>query len=382
MKRNVIETPFTFGRIASDNNFANRESEILKLVTNFISGINTVLISPRRWGKSSLVKKSAENVSKKNKDIRFVFIDLYNIRNEEEFYKIFSREVLRSSTKKTDELLANAKKFMGKLIPQLTFSTDPNSEINISFDWETVKKEPDDILDLPENISKQKNIKFIICIDEFQNISAFDDALSIQKKLRSHWQKHKLTSYCLYGSKRHMLMDVFTSPSMPFYKFGDIIFLQKIEKKHLEKFIIKRFKDTKKNISKSAADLVVDIAECHPYYVQQLAQLSWLRTKKSCNEEIVKIAHESLILQLDFLFQSISDDLSSTQLNFLKAVIIGIEQLSSKQTLDEFNLGTSANVLRIKKSLENKEIIDLFGNTITILDPMYKYWLKNYYFKI
>lgn len=377
-----METPFTFGRIASDNNFANRESEILNLATNFISGINTVLISPRRWGKSSLVKKSAENVTKKNKNIRFVFIDLYNIRNEEEFYKIFSREVLRSSSNKTDELLANAKNFMGKLMPQLSFSPDPNSEINISFEWDAVKKEPDDILDLPENISKQKNIKFIICIDEFQNISVFKDAIAIQKKLRSHWQNHKLTSYCLYGSKRHMLMEVFSSPSMPFYKFGDIIFLQKIEKKHLEKFIIKRFNDTKKDISKSAASLVVDIAECHPYYVQQLAQLSWLRTKKSCDEEIVKIAHESLILQLDFLFQTISDNLSSTQLSFLKAVIIGIEQLSSKQTLNEFNLGTSANVLRIKKSLENKEVIDLFGGTITILDPMYKYWLKNYYFKI
>jgi len=169
---------------------------------------------------------------------------------------------------------------------------------------------------------------------------------------------------------------------MPFYKFGDILFLQKIEKTALRKFVIKRFKDTGKKIDKSLAEMIIDMAECHPYYVQQLSQLIWLRTSIECTKEIVLDAHESLILQLDYLFQKITDDLSNTQVNFLKALIYGETHLSSKDVIEKYNLGTSANVSRIKSSLENKEIVDLFDNSITILDPMYHYWLRHFYFKI
>jgi uncharacterized protein len=375
-------TPFIFGKIARNTDFANREDEVSRMVTNYLSKTNCILVSPRRWGKSSLVNKSAQVAMKKDKKLRVVFIDLYNIRNEEEFYQLLAKSVLLASNSKINEIVDKAGKFLGKLVPKLSFSPDPNSELNINFDWKNVKKNPDDILNLSENLAREKNIKFLICIDEFQNISVFDDSLAFQKKLRANWQTHEHSNYCLYGSKRHMLMDVFTSVSMPFYKFGDIIFLQKIEKKALSRFVIKRFKDTGKLIDKKSADLIVDKAECHPYYVQQLAQLVWLRTNHKCTNEIVEIAHEGLILQLDFLFHNMTDDLSTTQVNFLKALLSGVKQLSSKQTLDDFKLGTSANVQKIKRSLENKEIIDLFDNSITILDPMYKYWLKHKYFKI
>ena len=83
-----METPFTFGKIAAGMEFTNRKADILRLVNNFHSGNNTILISPRRWGKSSLVKKSAEIAVKEDKKLRFCFIDLFNIRNEEEFYQV------------------------------------------------------------------------------------------------------------------------------------------------------------------------------------------------------------------------------------------------------------------------------------------------------
>lgn len=377
-----MTTPFTFGKIAYDSNFTNRENESLRLTTNFISGINTILISPRRWGKSSLVLKSAKLAQKKDKQLKFVFIDLFNVRTEEDFYILLAKKVLQQSNTKAEEIIEKASKFLGRLIPNLSFSPELNSEFNISFNWNEVKKNPDEILNLAENLAKEKNFRFIICVDEFQNISSFGDSLAIQKKLRSNWQKHKNVTYCLYGSKRHMLMEVFTSSSMPFYKFGDILFLQKIEKTALRKFVIKRFKDTGKRIDKNLAEMIVDMAECHPYYVQQLAQLVWLRTSDECTEENVRNAHENLILQLDYLFQKLTDDLSNTQVNFLQAFISGETHLSSKEVINKYKLGTSANVSRIKSSLENKEIVDLFDNSITILDPMYHYWLKHFYFKI
>ncbi len=377
-----MEVPFVFGKLAVDKYFTNRKEELNRLTRNFTMLVNTILISPRRWGKSSLVAKAAKMALKTDNDIRFCFIDAYNVRTEEQFYQLLATEVLKVSSTGLEIMMENAKAFMGKFIPRFSFSPDNQNEVSLSLDWREVKKQPDDILNMAEKIAAKNKWKFIICIDEFQNIATFDDQVAFQKKLRAHWQKHQHVSYCLYGSKRHMLMEVFTSSSMPFYKFGELIFLEKIKKEDWIKFIVKRFKSTGKSISGLEAGLVAELADCHPYYVQQLALQSWLRTSDRCSEEIIHKAHESIIDQIGLLFQSRTEELTNYQVNLLKALLEGEKQFSSKDNLDKYDLGTSPNVARIKKALESKEIIDLSGDEIIMLDPMYKSWLETRYFKL
>lgn len=377
-----MDAPFVFGKLAVENEFTNRTDERQRLIQNFNSLINTVLISPRRWGKSSLVQQAAIEASVDNKKLKVCFLDAFSYRTEEEFYQALAVEILKISTTKMEMLVENAKRFLGRFLPIVSFSADKQNEIALSLNWNEVKKNPSDILNMAEGVAIEKGWKIIICIDEFQNISTFDDPLAFQKRLRSVWQKHQHVAYCLYGSKRHMMIDVFTNTSMPFYKFGDVFFLEKIKRESWIPFIVGRFNDTKKIISDENAALIADLTECHPYYVQQLAQQSWLRTSKVCSKAIVNQAHRSIVDQLSMLFQSKTDELSNTQVNFLNALISGAEQFSSKETLDQYRLGTSANVSRIKRALENKEIIDWFTGEITLLDPMYHYWLKTDYFKI
>ena len=374
-------TPFIFGRITSGKDFTDRENEIQHLKQNFLAGTNTILISPRRWGKSSLIKKAGYELEQSNKNIRVVHIDMFNIRTEEDFYKEFSENIFKAVSDKLDELIANSKKFLKQWMPKITFSPDAQQEISFGLNWSDVKRQPDEILNLPEEIAKDKGYRIVICIDEFQNLGFFDDPLAFQKKLRSHWQKHQQATYCLYGSKRHMLMEVFASPSMPFYKFGDLMFLDKISEDYWKVFIQKRFRSTGKKITKKQAGRIAFIAKNHPHYVQQLSQLCWFRTKKVFEDNIIDEAVESLVLQLNLLFQSITESLSTTQVNFLKALIDGVEQYSSKDTINKYNLGTSSNVIRIKKALTNKEIIDEQPpGKLDILDPIYEIWLRDYYF--
>jgi len=377
-----MKTPFTFGKIVQDNDFTDREKETQRLVQNFTSSVNTILISPRRWGKSSLVLKAANEVKEKNKRVRFCFIDLNNVRTEEQFYQQLATEVLKASSTKIDKIIGNAKKFMGRFIPNITFSPDQINDFKLSLDWKEVIKSPDDILSMAEKISEAGKIQLIVCIDEFQNISGFENPLDFQKKLRAHWQLQQHVTYCLYGSKRHMMMDVFSSPSMPFYKFGDIVFLEKISVDNWISFIQKRFSDTKKRIGTLDAKLIAELVECHPYYVQQLAQQVWLRSDEICANTIIHEAFEALVLQLSMLFQALTDGLSNSQVNLLKALICNEQHLSSQKVLKEYQLGTSANVLKVKKVLSNNEIIDLQGESITFIDPLYKFWLKKYYFKL
>ncbi|HKJ78101.1 MAG TPA: hypothetical protein VKA10_01145 [Prolixibacteraceae bacterium] len=377
-----MTTPFIFGKVASAEYFTNRTEELNQLIQNFNSLLNTIIISPRRWGKSSLVKKAANITVSQSTDIKFCFIDMYNIRSEDQFYQLLSEEILKASASKMKEILEFSRNFLSQIIPKISFSPDVNNEFSISADWEQIIKQPDEILDLAENIAKAKNIKFIICIDEFQNISDFKEPVEFQKKLRSHWQHHQNVGYCLYGSKRHMLLDVFSSQSMPFYKFGNLMFLDKISEEHWIPFIIDRFSSTGKNITAANAGLICKLVENHSFYVQQLAHLSWVSTENECKKEIILNAHEKLLLQLSYLYQTNTDGLSNTQIYFLHALLKGEEKFSSKDMIKKYKLGTSANVSRIKQALENKEVIEITGGKIDFNDPVYKSWLKEHYFQL
>jgi hypothetical protein len=375
-----METPFIYGKLAVGENFTDREAERSRLIMNFRSGTNTILISPRRWGKSSLVLNAASELKIKDKSLMIAFIDLFNIRNEEEFYKALAESVIRVTSSRIEEALSNVRQFMKQWVPRISLSPDAHQEFSLGLNWSEVKKEPDEILDLAEKIAVSKKIKLVICIDEFQNIAFFEDPLAFQKKLRAHWQRHQSVSYCLYGSKRHMLMDVFTSPSMPFYKFGDLVFLSKIAVNYWISFINERFTATGKTISASQAEEIAILAEGHPYYVQQLAQQIWLRTDADVNDKTITEAMDGLVLQMSLLFQGMTENLTTPQVNFLRMLADGETRYSTGANIIKYRLGSSANVIRIKKSLMTKEIIDEEGNGVIMLDPLYSYWLKNYYF--
>ncbi len=367
--------PFTYGRIAVADDFTNRTAELEQLKRNFTAGINTILISPRRWGKSSLVKKASMEVTSQYPDIKVCRLDIFNVRSEEEFYLTLANAVINATSSGWEEVLKSAKEFLSRLVPRIELSPDMQSSVSFGVNLEELKKEPDEILNLAENIAIKKNLRIIVCVDEFQSISRFPHSEDFQKKLRSVWQHHQSVSYCLYGSKRHMLLDIFTNYSMPFYKFGDLMFLQKIDNSHWIPFIKHRFNDTGKEISDEDALLITELTDCHSYYVQQLSQQVWFRTDKICSEEIVKTAHQALVDQLSMLFADITDRLNTLELNLIKAIIAGEKQLSSKETMQKYNLGTSAGVVRQKKVLFEKEIIDEINGEIVFIDPLYQYWL-------
>lgn len=375
-----MNAPFIFGKIAKSDNFTDREKETALLVSNFNSLINTIIISPRRWGKSSLVAKAADIATSQNEKLKICRVDLFNVRNEEHFYELLAMNILKATSTKWEESIDSIKKFFTRIVPKIVLSGDTQNEVSLDFDWNEIRRNPDEILDLAERIAIDKGIRIVLCVDEFQNIAEFDDPLYFQKKLRSHWQQHQHVSYCLYGSKRHMMLDVFTNSSMPFYKFGDLLFLEKIDTPSWIAFITEQFLKTGKSITEEQARLIVHLTDNHPYYVQQLAQQVWLRTSDTCTEDIVRQAHITIIEQLSLLFVTITESLTNNQIKFLKAMIAGETSLSSSEVMSKYRLGSSGNVTRSRKSLIEKDILDNKANKVSFQDPMYYYWLKYQYF--
>lgn len=203
-------SPFLYGKIVSERTFVHRSKEKDLISHHFRSGVNTILISPRRWGKTSLVKESIRLTQEKS--IKFVFINLFSIRDEQEFLTTFAREVIKATMNKQEELIKDARSWFKQLLPVMSFGIDPSSEISIKFNWEEAQKQRDEIINLPEIIAKKKKFRIVVCLDEFQNIARFQENLSIEKELRSCWQHHENVTYCLFGSKRHMMMELFNQP--------------------------------------------------------------------------------------------------------------------------------------------------------------------------
>ncbi len=130
---------------------------------------------------------------------------------------------------------------------------------------------------------------------------------------------------------------------------------------------------------KSNPDEILDLADNHPYYVQQLAQQAWLRTDGQCSGEIIHQAHEAIVASLSLLFVTITESLTAHQLNLLRAIIAGEKALSSAGVMSKYRLGSSSNVTRSRRSLIEKDILDDKAGILSFQDPMYRYWLENSY---
>lgn len=370
-----MNTPFIYGVAAEQKYFTDRENETKRLLLNFENGLNTIIISPRRWGKTSLVNRVAE-LMKENKQIHIVRMDAFSVRTQEDFYRMFATEIIKQTATRTEELLENAKRFLSSLVPVVTMSADPMNPV--AFSLKSVNRDyGEDVLTLPERIAKEKGIHLIICIDEFQQIGELSDSLTFQKKLRSVWQHQHAVSYCLYGSKRHLLMNMFGKRSYPFYKFGDMLFLERIPIEYWYVYIQSRFEQAGKQINTRFVDDIYAYVDGNSSYVQQLSWLTWARTEKEVNEDILADAKQDLLRQNHALFMEQINSLSSYQLHFIRAIMAGKAlELNRKEIIEEFELGSSANVATIKKALQKKELIEIDGKSISFSDPIFIHWLR------
>ena len=128
-----MENPFIIGKAAEGEYFINRTEDCKRLDANLTHGINTIIISPRRWGKTSLVKKVLNDIH----DDRFisVFVDVFRCKSEYEFYRNFATCVIKQTSSKLDEWIETVKLFLSGIAPKFSFGSDPLNDFSLSFEW-------------------------------------------------------------------------------------------------------------------------------------------------------------------------------------------------------------------------------------------------------
>ena len=374
-----MNAPFQYGTLATKENFVDRVEDRAQLKGFLASHINVMLISPRRWGKSSLVKVAMEELQNEDKDIRVCFIDAFSIGSEAEFYRTFASQVIACASTKLERRIQDAKKFLTGVVPQVVIKDDVTNFM--AFDVKFVPQEQDkmDILRLPETLAVAKNIRMIVCIDEFQQLANLPGYKNMEGKMRSAWQQQQHVTYCLSGSKRHMMMDIFNNANSPFYRFGQMLFLNKIPKSEWMSFIIEAFEKTGKHISEAFASQVCDVVECHSWYIQQLCYFIWNATTEEVTEQTFQYGLRQLVNTNSPMFLSDTESLAPSQLEMLRAIKNGVQQLSSTEAKSAYALGNPNTISKNKKVLRDKDIIEDRKGKLSFVDPVYHLWFSHEY---
>lgn len=373
-----MKNPFIYGEIVTGKDFADRTDEIKELARDLKDCEKIFLISPRRYGKTSLII----NVFKKLKrnGVYPVYIDLYKATSLHKLLELYSREIALTVETKLERAIRFLKEVLPGLRPKVMINTEGNPSIGIDYvsNKQDLLRFLDEVYDLPQKLALKKKRNFVIAFDEFQEIGNFDGE-SIEKSMRASFQHQRNVGYLFAGSKRHMLNDMAYNKSRAFYKIGKVMNLKKIPRKEFCKFLECKFKDTGFALEEGVVDKVLELAEDYPYNAQFLCHKLWdvnLGEKKINTSDIITALEKILSEETPF-YLSLWDSLTLNQRNVLRAIAnFGGEKIFSQGFIATTGIGPGSTLQTSISLLIKKEIIEKNNGVYEITDVFFKEWIK------
>ena len=367
-----MKNPFIFGKAVVDDHFVDRKEEIKELKSTLHSGQHVILFSPRKMGKTSLIKETFRGT----KNITCIYIDLWKITSQ---YTL-AREIINSVIKQTytsiEKLGHDLKDLFKSLRPKI--SVDMDGHIGIEFSKEETADALKEALDFPERVARKKRIKLIIALDEFQEIEHLN-GLQMEKIFRSILQHHEHVSYLFTGSEHSLINIIFGEKERPFYRFAKHMELKPINKELLKKFIINKFMQSGKKIDANAAQWIAKFSKGIPYYVQHISHEVWYISKKEVDIKTVKkCLSERILPSLASGFQAMWNRIKSDEQRRLLISIANEKdpQIYSQGFIKKYDLKSPGHVRKAIKSLEGVELIE----KNRIQDPLFEEFVKTNFF--
>jgi len=375
MKHN---NPFKYGSVVDKDAFCNRKEEIDQLKSYIYDSHSVWLYSPRRYGKTSLIKKVFHDMH----DVKTIYVDLYNIKNTNDFCKRYAKLIANELFDWKDNVKLLSEQFMQNfkgLKPSIVF--DENGNPSFSLQIEKIDKQADveTILEIPNEIGKKNGQKICIAFDEFQETKRIDPFLI--NWMRSSFQFHKNISYVFLGSKQSLMESIFSSYNSPFYEFGVKMKINPIKKGELADFIRNRFKSQQIKIEQNVVNKILEISGGHPHYTQFFASEVFyliLAGNDQTSEDFNALWLTKTINGQSDIFQNIYDQLSNLQRVVLQtiAIIDPDDELYSYKTREKYGLPVSSSLNTTLNGLKQKDIITKSGKHYILVNPIFREWLK------
>jgi AAA+ ATPase superfamily predicted ATPase len=371
-----MSNPFTFGTVVSGEDFANREKELNELGRRLKSNVRIFLVAPRRYGKTSLIQNALDLLQKER--LLTAYLDLFWANSSKEFMELWVSNVIRGSRSISRRAARFVKDFLPRLRPKLSFDPTGNPQLSLDMGRHALAEAVDEVFHLPEKIAKAEKKRFVVVLDEFQEILRLNGE-ALERQLRAAIQQHRNVSYLFAGSKTRILIDMVSDPTRPFYQIGTLMSLDKIPEEEFRSFIEAKFVQSKKKISPAALDRLLQESENVPHYVQLLCFNLWdhFQGVSRLEEEHVEKALSITLRGQEPAFLTLWEGLTLNQRKTLQAVsLLEGRLLTAKDTIYRFDLESASNVARSLKALCSKGILRKETDGYVFEDVLFGKWIQ------
>jgi len=376
-----MENPFVYGEVVPAAAFVDRIDELDRLVRDLASGQKVFLISPRRYGKSSLIRQALRAVGRAGALTTEVTVSSYS--SYLAFLEGYTRSLVTIQTgwDKARNWLRDA---IGAARPEFRLESGASGTVAMSVKFPTVRTDRDlsrlaaDVFALPGRLSEARKVRIVVALDEFQAINAFNGG-SVEHAMRAAVQHQRSVGYVFAGSEPS-LMERMLGPKRPFYKAGPVMRLEKIPAEIFATFIEGRFTKTGIKPEPGLGGAIVDLAGNMPYDVQRLAHESWDDARAAGQRRIgVEDLHGTLhrlLAEQETMFEAVWQRLTLGQRATLRAVVLAEgRELLSADLRNRFRLGGASTVQTSLQALAREDLIAREADRYVVVDSLMREWI-------
>ena len=373
--------PFVYGEIVTAAAFANREDERARLAGDLADGQKVFLISPRRYGKSSLVRDVMRGLARRK--ILTVEVTVASSSSYIGFLESYAQALLAADTP-VGRLRRWAADLLGAVRPELRFDADEGGRTKFAVAFPAVRSARDaarvaaEVFALPARIAAAKKQRMAIALDEFQSITAFDGG-NVEHALRAAVQEQRQVGYVFSGSEPS-LMERMLGPRRPFYKAGPVVRLQKIDPNEFAAFIDTRFEGSGIAPEAGLGEAIIDLAANVPYDVQRLAHETWDDVKaagrKGAGLDDLHATLTRLLGEQHTMFEEAWQHLTLPQRAALRAVVIeNGRELMSADVRARHRLPGASTIQAALAALVRYDTITKDGGRYVVVDSLFREWV-------
>ncbi|HTH23796.1 MAG TPA: hypothetical protein VL919_01745 [Vicinamibacterales bacterium] len=375
------DNPFVYGEIVTAAAFADREEERERLGRDLASGQKVFLISPRRYGKSSLVRDVMRGLARQK--VLTVEVTVAASSSYVGFLESYAQALVSADTP-VSRLTRWVSELMRTVKPEVRFDADPSGSARFALAFPAVRTARDtarlaaEVFALPARIAEARKQRLAIALDEFQAITSFDGG-TVENALRAAVQDQRQVGYVFSGSEPS-LMERMLGPRRPFYKAGPVMRLAKINADDFAAFVDERFRGSGVRPEDGLGDAIVDLAANVPYDVQRLAHEMWDDIKeagtKTAGLDDLHVTLTRLLGEQHTMFEESWQRLTLPQRAVLRALVIEEgRELMSADVRARHRLPGTSTVQAALAALLRQDIITKDSGRYVTVDSLYREWV-------
>ncbi len=376
-----MDNPFVYGEVVPAGAFVNRELELARLIADLADAQKVFLISPRRYGKSSLVRRALTSLSRRGALTVDVTVSSYS--SYVSFLEGYARALAAVETR-WDRARAWLMEFITSTRPEVRYEPDAVGlgRVSVAFPAATTTRDINrlatEVFELPGRLAALRKRTVIVALDEFQAIAGFNGG-SVEHALRAAAQHQRRVGYVFAGSEPS-LMERMISPRRPFYKAGPVIRLDKIPPDAFASFIEERFAKTGMKAEPGLGMAIVDLAGNLPYDVQRLAHETWddaraAGTRRTTLDDL-HTTLARLLSEQDTMFEAVWQRLTLAQRAVLRAVVLqNGRELLSAATRTRYRLGAPSSIQASIAALMKQDLLLKEGSQYVVVDSLLREWV-------